>query len=205
MILVLAVGAVSAMEGDSFDDVMASEPGDDVVAVSEDGADVIAAEEQDGDVIAASEDEVVAVSEEKEDVIAASENDEVIAAGENNEVVAASENDVVGVSDSDSVVSVSNSDNAEKLAGYGYYKTKVFTLAKFKFPYKYINTKYENLPYKMQKLYDKRYKAFQKKLVKSVKKIKAKGWQASKNPTTQVYKKGSNAIIVIKLSCKKYA
>ena len=177
LILVLAIGAVSATENNTADDAILTQSSDDVVAVSEDDVDVIAAEEQKEDAIAASEDQVIAASEEKEDTLTVSENE-----------------DTLKVEKQDNALSLSISDSKEKLSSY---KTKVFTLAKFKFPYKYIHTSYKNLPKKMKKLYDKRYN-------KKLKKIKAAGWKASNEPYYKITKKGSNAYITYKLKCYKY-
>lgn len=198
LILVLAVGAVSAMESEAVDDIIASEPANDVVAVSEDTVDVVAVEDDGEDIVAAVEEEVVAISDDADvEVVAVSE--------EKEDTIAASENGgAVGIDESQSSVSLNTGDDSAKLSNYGSYKYKVFTIGKFKFPYKYINTKYDNLPYKWQKVYNKRLTKLNKKMTKKLQKIKAKGWMASDNPTTSVLKRGSNAIIIFRLACYKY-
>ena len=198
MILVLAVGAVSAMENATADDVVALDVADDVVAVSEDDVDVVAVEEEGDDIVAVVEEDAVAISEDVDmEVVAVSE--------EKEDTLAVSENGgAVGIDEGQSAVSLSTGDDNAKLSNYGSYKYKVFTIGKFKFPYKYINTKYDNLPYKWQKVYNKRLTKFNKKMTKKLQKIKAKGWMASGNPTTSVLKKGSNAIIIFRLACYKY-
>lgn len=200
LILLIGVCAVSASDSISTDDVIAAQQ-DDAIAIEEN--DALAVEDEGQDVIAASEDadEVLAVEENPEVVEASADAVEILAAEEQPEAIAASDDpdDVLTVGVKDDVkLSVSSDDVLSSV------KYKTFTLAKMKWPKKYINTDYSDLPYKWQKIFDKRSSKVYKTEAKKLKSLKKKNWYAYGDPYTQVKYKGKNAIIYLKLTCYKY-
>lgn len=177
LILVLAVGAVSAMESNTVDDAIASDVSDDVATVSEDEIDQVAVEEQEDDIIGTCEEEAVAVSEDA-DAIAVSEND-----------------GSVGIDEGKSTVSLKVDD--DKLSSeYGAYSVqyKTFTVGKLKIPKKYVSDKYKDSPMVKKKI-QKKMKVLQKKAKKKLYKIMKKGWQLYSEEDPVIKKAGKYYLI----------
>ncbi|MDO5859623.1 hypothetical protein [Methanobrevibacter sp.] len=188
LILVLAIGAVSAMENNT-DDAIASESSDDVIAASEENADVITSQEQQDNVVAASADKAAPATKEKNVVTVSASKEKTNVAKKNS-------------ADSTKKVSkLSATKNSQKSTKI---QKKLFTLASMVFPYKYIKTDYKNLPTKMKKLYISKLLVFNKKFSNTLKVLKAKGWRTNTQPFAKVYKRGTNALIVYRLYCYRY-
>ena len=206
LILFVGLGAVCATQSNTTDDIISAQP-DDAIAISENNDEALAIENETSNVLEANSevDELSAAENETQDVLEANNNISDVLTVENDpQKVEAPVNNTVEVLSAEvnqeTKLAVASSDDV--LTASIHYKT--VTLAKMKFPKKYIHTDYKNLPKKWKKIYDKREKKFMKTYTKNLKKLKKKNWKPVSDPFTKVKYKGKTAIIYVKLKCYKY-
>ena len=182
LILVLAVGAVSAMENATADDAVASDATDDVMTVSDDEIDQATVEEPEDDVIGACEEESVGISEDG-DAVGVSEDEKIISSedGEHTLKASLSESKLSSTDDGSSV------------------QYKIFAIGKNKIPKKYLSKKYKDSP-KVKKIMEKKIKAMEKKAKKKLIKIMKKGWKNYQNQEPVVTKTGKYYIITYSMA-----
>ncbi|WP_410320314.1 calcium-binding protein [Methanobrevibacter sp.] len=191
LILLMGIGAVSAMEHNSTDEFISVRQND-AISVMNDNNTVISVSGNDSDVLSAEgNNTVISVSGNDSDVLSAEGNNSVIS-------VSGNDSDVLSAENGNTVIAVSNDND---LTGYSpfakepqmtQHKTqyKTFCLGKMVFPKKYkkmaiygykIPSKKNKKAWKKhvayQKVYKKQFKLFKKSATKVIKKIKANHWK----------------------------
>lgn len=214
--ILLAMGAVSAMDSNSTDDLKSIES-DSQDLIADDGEDILAVESNEEDVvaddaseiIASQDDEILAAEDDSEDVLAFESDEDVISKSSDDGVVLTSsikQDDKLSMSESKSVLGLEDSQ----------IEYKTFTLGKLKIPKKYKKFYNGYEPSKSNKKALKKYKKYQKVAKKQLKKFKkstkkvmksiAKGnWYADEGDMTYKTKTvGKNIITTFYLFAYRY-
>ena len=191
LILLMGIGAVSAMEHNSTDEFISVEQNDPISVMNDDNNTVISVSENDGEVLSVeSNNTVISVSGNDSDVLSAENSNTVIAVS--------SDNDLTGYSP------------FAKEPQMTQHKTqyKTFYLGKMVFPKKYkkmalygykIPSKKNKKAWKKhiayQKVYKKQFKLFKKSATKVIKKIKANHWKGIGDIYYKIKVSGNRMII----------
>ena len=191
LILLMGIGAVSAMEHNSTDEFISVEQNDPISVMNDDNNAVISVSENDGEVLSVeSNNTVISVSGNDSDVLSAENSNTVIAVS--------SDNDLTGYSP------------FAKEPQMTQHKTqyKTFYLGKMVFPKKYkkmalygykIPSKKNKKAWKKhiayQKVYKKQFKLFKKSATKVIKKIKANHWKGIGDIYYKIKVSGNRMII----------
>ena len=192
LILLIGIGAVSAIEHNSSDESF-SVGQTDVISLIEENNGVISVSENSSEILSAEDnDTVVSVSENSSEILSAEDNGTVVSVSENS-------SEILSVENSNTVVSVSNDDDLTSYSPFAkepqmtktktQYKTLYMGKMKFLKKYKNMALYGYNIPSKKnkkawrnhigyQKMFKKQYKKWFKFANKVAKKAKANHWHA---------------------------
>ena len=185
LILLIGIGAVSAIEHNSTDEFLSAEQTDEI-SIMENNTEVIAVNESNTEVLSAENNNtVISVNENNTEVLSAENNNTVISVCENN-------NTVISVSNDDDLTSDSSSET-QPLGTQTEYKTVYLGKMKFLKKYKKWVLKGYKPPSKknkkawknhitFQKAVKKQMKQFEKTMKKIVKKYQAQNWKFYEDP-----------------------